>query len=268
MRKLANSIGKAEVSRSILQCNKVNKRLNPSPPVMFGEKRPQYYQDFLLMADTHLHEQVFELICGNIEKSGKILVLGSGQGAMDQRLKDYGYDVLSADIAREGFKAGTELVVMDFNDFDKMNDFAIHHANGFAAVVSLEIIEHIENIYLYFDTIRSVVKKGGWLFVSTPNVRSWISRLTFLFKGELFSFSDKAFAAYGHLNPMTESELVKVVKQKGFDNIRTYPGGLLPKLWFVGNAKSMIFHFLGFILRPLMRGKKDGWCIIMQAMKI
>jgi 2-polyprenyl-3-methyl-5-hydroxy-6-metoxy-1,4-benzoquinol methylase len=246
----------------------MNKQLNPSPLVMFGGKRPQYYKDFLLMADTNLHEQVFELVCKNIEKSGKILVLGSGQGAMDQRLKDYGYDVLSADIAKEGFKAGTELVVMDFNDFDKMSDFAIRHANAFDAVVSLEIIEHIENIFLYFDTISSVVKKGGFLFVSTPNVLSWISRLAFLFKGELFSFSDKAFAEYGHLNPITESELVKVVKQKGFDNISTYPGGLLPKLWFVGNAKSMMLNFLGFILRPLMRGKKDGWCIIMQAIKI
>jgi 2-polyprenyl-3-methyl-5-hydroxy-6-metoxy-1,4-benzoquinol methylase len=219
------------------------------------------------MADTNLHEQVFELIRSRIEKGRKILVLGSGQGAMDQRLKDYGYDVLSADIAEEDFKAGTELVVMDFNDFDKMNDFAIHHADCFDAVVSLEIIEHIENIYLYFDTIRSVAKKGGFLLVTTPNVRSWISRLTFFFKGELFSFSDKAFAEYGHLNPITESELAKVVERKGFGNIRIGPGGLLPKLWIVGDLKSMMVNSLGFIFRPLMRGRKDGWCIILQAEK-
>ena len=220
------------------------------------------------MADTNLHEQVFELIRKNIEKGRKILVLGSGQGAMDQRLKDYGYEVLSSDSEKDDFKAITKLYVMDFNDFDKMNDFALKHSLCFDAVVSLEIIEHIENIYLYFDTISKVLKKSGFLFLTTPNVTSWLSRLTFLFKGELLSFSDKAFTEYGHINPITESELIKIVEQKGFGNIDVYPGGLLPKLWLAGSLKSMVLHFIGFLLRPIMRGKKDGWCIIMQAIKI
>ena len=234
---------------------------------MFGEKRLEYYKGSLIMADTHLHEQVFALISQNIAKGRKILVFGSGQGAMDQRLKDHGYEILSADRDPDGFKASTELVAMDFNDFEKMNHFANEYAHGFDAVLSLEIIEHIENVYLYFDVIGKVLKQNGFIFVTTPNVTSWLSRLRFLFKGELLSFSDKAFTEYGHIHPLTESELTKIVRQKGFDELRIYPGGLLPKLWLAGKMKSMMLHFLGFMLRPLMRGKKDGWCIIMQATK-
>lgn len=240
---------------------------NPTPFIFIGNKKPQYYRNFLIMADTNLHDQVFELIKNNTGKAKRILVLGSGQGAMDQRLKDYGYEVLSSDIDKDNFKANTELHVMDFNDFDQMHKFASLYKNKFDLVLSMEIVEHIENIHLYFDVVNKVLKKGGKFIITTPNVTSWISRIQFLVKGELFSFSNQTFIEYGHVNPISELELKTILNQKGFILNDMLRGGLLPKLWIVTNIKALLYNILGFILRFFMKGNKDGWCIICTAIK-
>ena len=239
------------------------KDLNPEPFFSIKSKKIAYYKGFTIMSDPNLHEQVLTIIKKNIPKGSKIFIFGSGEGALDQRLKDLGFEIFSSDIDSKNFKADTEFIKADFNNCSDMQDIVNKKKGVFDLVVSLEIIEHIENLDLYFSTISKVLKRNGKVIVSTPNINSWYSRLFFFINGIFPSFTDSAYQSYGHINPVGIDEIKRLLlrnKLKG--DISHFSGGYLPKIWINGGIKGILFHLTGFVLRIFMRGKKDVWCNI------
>lgn len=246
----------------------MGKDLNPAPFLSTEEKGVDYYKDFKIMADKNLHSQIVKIIKENFPLKSKILILGSGEGALDQRLQDLGYEVLSSDIEDQNFKASTNYFHADFNNCKEMESFSKIKKEAFDLVLSVEIVEHIENLALYFSTAQSVLKRRGAFLISTPSINSWYSRLYFLINGFFPTFDDMAYEEYGHINPMGIEEIRRLLKKNNFQGeIKIFKGGYLPKLWIVGNLKSRIFNFLGFFVRIFMRGEKDGWCNIILSRK-
>jgi SAM-dependent methyltransferase len=45
-------------------------------------------------------------------------------------------------------------------------------SDSFDAVVSFQVIEHLDNVPVYLDEIRRVLRKGGYFICSTPNAQS------------------------------------------------------------------------------------------------
>ena len=54
---------------------------------------------------------------------------------------------------------------------------------SFDLVVSVEGIEHLENPHLFLREVNRVLKDGGWLVLTTPNIVSLRSRVRFLGSG-------------------------------------------------------------------------------------
>ena len=54
---------------------------------------------------------------------------------------------------------------------------------SFDYLISIEGIEHIENQFLFLRECSRILKKGGKLFLTTPNVSSHESRFTFFITG-------------------------------------------------------------------------------------
>lgn len=130
------------------------------------EERPWYSKSYELISD---------------KKNAKILELGSGLGEFAQKILINNNDITCLDIdegyvanlRKNGFKADKA----DFNTSLKFND------SQFDGVVTLEVIEHLVNAEFFLCEIKRVLKKGGWLLISTPNV-SWFGyRLRFLLGG-------------------------------------------------------------------------------------
>jgi 2-polyprenyl-3-methyl-5-hydroxy-6-metoxy-1,4-benzoquinol methylase len=68
--------------------------------------------------------------------------LGSGPGAMAERLHSFGCDVVAVDRTAEGFEAGQPHVSLDFDQ----NDFASELSPAsFDLVTAIEVIEHVES---------------------------------------------------------------------------------------------------------------------------
>jgi SAM-dependent methyltransferase len=229
----------------------------------FRKKKSGYYKGILENADPGLHAKVMSVLNNSVVKNSAILDLGSGEGAMSQRLFDAGYNVIALDIDKEHFKAvGPEFHQINFNDADQVIKFAEKYKDYFDAVVGMEVIEHLENPWAYIRLLKKMVKQGGKIIVTTPNTASWLSRFYFLFTGEFCSFNDQTADEYGHVSPISPWELGLIFKREGLTNIRMYKGGHLPSLWITLNYLIVISVMLSPFFRPFMKGFSRGWCVI------
>ena len=110
---------------------------------------------------------------------GKILDLGCGDGDYSRRLKELGFEVTSGDIDAARFKYKNE-IEFKHCDITKEMPFA---DNTFDYVLLMEVVEHLRNPYTVIQEINRIIKKGGSLILSTPNILSLKSRLRFMFEG-------------------------------------------------------------------------------------
>jgi SAM-dependent methyltransferase len=59
---------------------------------------------------------------------------------------------------------------------------------SFDLVIAVEVTEHIQDHENFFREINRILKPGGKLYVSTPNILSMKSRFRFLFQGFPYGF--------------------------------------------------------------------------------
>ena len=128
-----------------------------------------------------------------IKKELKVLDVGCG----DKFLKE--------PFERKGLLyQGIDIDIIDFN-----NDKFPFPDNSFDLVVSLAVIEHIKNTENFLSEINRILKKGGFVFLSTPN---WC----YAFK----NFYDD----YTHVRPYTKKSLLKILSDFNFEDIHIVPG--------------------------------------------
>lgn len=100
--------------------------------------------------------------------------------------------------------------------FEFENDF-------FDMCILAEIIEHILDTDFFIQEIKRVLKPGGYLILSTPNVASLGRRLMLLFgKNPYFEacFGYPPYATAGHIRFFTKDLLFGFLRHKGFEIIK------------------------------------------------
>ncbi len=108
----------------------------------------------------------------------RILDIPAGAGQVTDALREQGHTVTPADINEDR---------PDFVFADMTRRFPFDD-DSFDVSLCLEGIEHmIDPVHLLSELIR-VVRPGGWVILSTPNVMNFWSRLQFLFTGTLYQF--------------------------------------------------------------------------------
>src|SRR5688572_21304377 len=166
------------------------------------KKELQYYKGILIHADTNVHEQAATLFQQHVAPKAEVLDVGGGAGAFSQRLVDLGYRVTALDSDPDKWQpANIPLLRLDSD-----SGIAASVDQTFDAACCLEVIEHVENPWNLLREIYSVVKPGGYLLLSTPNVTSFLSRATFALTGRFHQFEESDLS-YGHINPVSAFEL-------------------------------------------------------------
>lgn len=237
--------------------------------LLFGYKKLQYYKGILIKADLHLHEQIADRLQLLRPPTTKIRVLdlGAGEGALSQRLVDLGYEVLAADINQDDFKCmEAEFLQVDFNNDQEVEELTKQYKDSFDIVLGVEVIEHVENPWEYVRLLESLLKPGGHILITTPNIASWYSRLIFLRSGRFHQFSD-ADLLYGHVAPISPWELQIILTSEGFSDVHVEPAGTLPDFWILPSIKVLLMNIVGMLLRPFMKGNTRGWCIMVTGVK-
>jgi len=125
-----------------------------------------------------LHDYVLNKVLVRFVKPGdRAIDLGAGSGALAMRMQKLGWDVTGADMNVAGFKAPLPFVPVDLND----RDFSREIGEGqFSMVTAVEVIEHVEAPIALLRNGRRLLKPGGHMVITTPNVDSVPARVKFL----------------------------------------------------------------------------------------
>jgi len=206
-----------------------------------------------------LLEAVVSLLV-NLPK-GKVLDLGCGDGEFSKRLKNLGFDVVASDMDYNRFKYHKVIPFYESN-LEKELPF---EEETFDYVLFLETIEHIYNPDFVIGEIKRVLKSGGTLILSTPNILNLNSRMRFFFEGSFDFFREplldycKVFPAglqNMHLIPWRFQELEYLLSKNHLFVENIYTDLMKPALKFLWLILAPAIKFAAW--QKERRTKKKG----------
>ncbi len=172
-------------------------------------------------ARNETHDKVVEMM--KKEPRGKVLDVPTGTGILADRLEKMGFEVSCCDINSSYFSV-PHLKIESGN----LNQSLPYPNNTFDYLVCLDGIEHTENPSNAIREFQRILKKGGKLFLSTPNFLSIERRLHFLLTGNFSKIPShevirevwKGELSMAHLSPLGYPLLKFIMEWHGFRILR------------------------------------------------
>ena len=175
------------------------------------------------------NQKVYSLVTLEDLHNKKVLDVGAGEGFFVSILGNYikeqfqgnPQDHISAcDLNPDGFKYDAiECQPADFHNPLPYDD------NQFDIVTSIEVIEHLEDQFKFIRELRRVVKPGGKIIVTTPNILNINSRIRAFSSGFGLLFNilplrtNDPTMLGGHIHPISLYYLGYAFYREGFQDI-------------------------------------------------
>jgi SAM-dependent methyltransferase len=188
------------------------------------------------------HEAIYDTVLRIVQNlpAGRLLDVPAGEGALAARLIEAGFDVQCCDLYPEIFR----LKSVDIQHGD-LGGTLPYHDVSFDYITCIEGLEHIENPQQAIREFSRLLKRGGHLIVSTPNILNIEERLKWLLYGYTSHFKpltqdhlDRARREYGdkvevalHVNAISYSELRYTLEKYGFSIVNLYRDKPKPRAW-------------------------------------
>lgn len=167
-----------------------------------------------------------DLLREYVGKNDRVLELGSVPLLLTVACQYSGYDIQGVDIAPERYEAAINhigLLVRKCNiELDRL-PFA---DSSFNTILFFEIFEHLRiNLIFTMKEVFRVMRPGGILLLSTPNLKSFHGTINFLFRTENFSGAQDIYTQYekleikghmGHVREYSAYELSAFLTKIGF----------------------------------------------------
>jgi len=196
----------------------------------------------MLKSGMGLHQAVLSKLADC--HRGRVLDVGAGSEEMARRLKTLGHEIAMCDCLPASRWTGHDAGVYTPCD---LNAGLPYPDESFDYIVCLEVIEHMENPLALCRELKRVLRKGGRLFISTPNILSLRSRVKFLLDGSFVFFSypliewdHRDGRPNVHVHPIRLHELEYYLYKAGlevaeaFTNLRSYGWRLFfPLEWLI-----------------------------------
>jgi SAM-dependent methyltransferase len=177
----------------------------------------QTYQGHSVHAAPGVHEYAVDLVRAALPEGGRILEVGAGCGALALRLREAGFDVVPTDL---------EPPHDWIHRLDLDNPEWTDETRGpFDMVVCVETLEHVENPRQVLRSIRSLLRVGDTLLVSTPNITHPHSRLKMFLLGSPYIFGPDHYYEPGHISILPDWMLTEHIRLAGFDRIEVTTAG-------------------------------------------
>ena len=166
---------------------------------------------------------------------GDYLDVGSGNGELiDRVMREFPVSVRACDYRSD------LMTVRDIRvDVVNLNLDALPYPDAsFDLITCTEVIEHLEHYRFAVREINRVLRPGGVLILSTPNVLNVRSRLRYLFFGFFNMFGplrlgdDRHHSTHGHVNPVSYFYLAHALSTAGFREISVSVDKLQRRSWF------------------------------------
>jgi 2-polyprenyl-3-methyl-5-hydroxy-6-metoxy-1,4-benzoquinol methylase len=173
-------------------------------------------EDQLVIAENtskNTHNVVEELL-GDVANRKVVLDVPCGEGAFTKRMLDRGADVFSADCVN--------ILKLPHAQFSTVNmDERLPYDDAtFDAVVCIDGIEHIERPFDFIKECQRIIRPGGVLIISTPNLTALRSRwrylLTGFHQGEKSPLDESTHTPLHHVSLVSFPELRYRLHANGF----------------------------------------------------
>lgn len=194
---------------------------------------------------SSLFKDKIAFLIQEVGSNKKILEIGCNDGYVGAILQKKNNDVYGIDIVKNKLEIAKKrgLKVKE-SDIEKEN---LPYAPDYFDIVILgDVIEHIFDTDRLLEDSRRVLKKGGKLIITTPNVASLARRIMLLFGINPFlEFSSKlpplkGYPAVGHIRYYTSKTLKLQLMHHSFKNIKIQGGT------FVSISFKPIYLFRNF----------------------
>jgi SAM-dependent methyltransferase len=126
---------------------------------------------------NYLLEKVVDIFRG--QKRGVVLDAGCGDGDYSRRLGELGFQVVAMDVDEQRFKYRSQV---EFRKGDVTQPMPFGD-DSFDYILFLEVVEHLKDPYTVMQELNRILKEGGNLLLSTPNILNLKSRVRFLVEG-------------------------------------------------------------------------------------
>ena len=145
--------------------------------------------------------------------SGDVLDFGAGTGELTARLAASGLTLrLTAIDLLPPAVVNSQAVTWLQAD---LNGLVPLPAHSFDAIVSAEVIEHLENPRATFREFHRLLRPGGYLLLTTPNQESLRSLASLALRGHFVDFLDSSYPA--HLTALVRRDFERIADETGFE---------------------------------------------------
>jgi SAM-dependent methyltransferase len=225
------------------------------------------------LAHEAIHETVAEVL-GAQAARGALLDVPAGEGALAARLLRAGFAVRCCDLYPQIFRLpGVEIKGGDLSAMLPYPD------ESFDFVTCVEGLEHIENPQQAVREFARLLRAGGQLVVTVPNILNIEERVKWLLHGYTSHFKPisrealaRVRAQHGaleemalHINPISYAELRYTLEKYGFEIVRLYRDKPKAHLWLYWPLVALIRLVVRFA--PVDK-RRERWTAELQSDEI
>ncbi len=179
------------------------------------------------------HESIYDTVLTILKgvPAGRVLDVPAGEGALALRLVNAGFDVRCCDLYPEIFRL-KDVEIRRGNLEGRLD----YEDGSFDSIVCVEGLEHVDNPQNAIREFARLLRRGGHVIVSVPNILNVEERMKWLLHGYTSHFKPlsvehlaKARATFGdrleitlHINPIGYSELRYTLEKHGFGIVKLY----------------------------------------------
>jgi 2-polyprenyl-3-methyl-5-hydroxy-6-metoxy-1,4-benzoquinol methylase len=177
---------------------------------------------FLNTATTPLLKKRIDRILGLLGQPGRLLEIGCGGGILVERAGAQGWDVWGTEISPSCVDLLRPMMGHRLHCGDL--DGAPFEPESFDAAVMMDVIEHVADPEHYLEVIHRFLKRGGRLYLSTPNARG--------LSASLFGYRWRVFCGE-HLQYFSPKSMRAILRRSGFElaALRRTNVDIAPVIW-------------------------------------
>ena len=175
----------------------------------------QAYEKLQIIAHGRTHRKVLDIF-SRFPERGRLLDIPAGEGSLAWQLGKLGYTVTAGDIDPSFFKVRSiSCIYVDLNRKFPIGD------EEYDFVSCIEGIEHLQDQFQFVRECHRVLRAGGRLVLSTPNILNLASRLKYLLSG-FYSLVPRPInesslvPVFDHINPVTYYQQRYMLHTQGF----------------------------------------------------
>jgi len=163
----------------------------------------------------HRYLDTLEILIGNVPIGSRVLEIGCYLGYLTLSMRKIGYEVCGIDLDPNQFMEEITRREIPIKKCDLNKDAIPFGEEEFDAIIFTEVLEHLNywRLDAVFGEIRRVLKPGGILILSTPNLACLENRVFLLLGG--IRYLGGGIIPPAHAREYTLQEIIQIVQTNG-----------------------------------------------------